>query len=157
MPKIEITTEINSTLEICFDLARSIDLHKISTAMTNEQAIAGRTTGLIELNEFVTWEATHFGIKQKLTSKITAFDRPFYFRDEQTKGIFKSFNHSHTFELVNGRVIMKDVFEYQSPFGFVGRILNTLVLTSYLRRFLEERNQIIKEFAESEKWKLVLS
>ncbi|MFM1999082.1 MAG: hypothetical protein RL204_1029 [Bacteroidota bacterium] len=156
MPKIEITTEINSTLEICFDLARSIDLHKISTAKTNEQAIAGRTTGLIELNESVTWEATHFGIKQKLTSKITAFDRPSYFRDEQTNGIFKSFNHSHTFELVDGRVIMKDVFEYESPFGFVGRIFNTLVLTSYLRRFLEERNRIIKEFAESEKWKLVL-
>ena len=156
MPKIEITTEVNSTLEICFDLARSIDLHKISTAKTNEQAIAGRTTGLIELNESVTWQATHFGIKQKLTSKITAFDRPFYFRDEQTEGIFKSFNHSHKFELVDGRVIMKDVFEYQSPFGFVGRIFNTLVLTSYLKRFLEERNRIIKEFAESEKWKLVL-
>lgn len=87
MPKIEITTEINSTLEICFDLARSIDLHKISTAKTNEQAIAGRTTGLIELNESVTWEATHFGIKQKLTSKITAFDRPFYFRDELWEAI----------------------------------------------------------------------
>ncbi len=156
MPKIEIATEINSTLEICFDLARSIDLHKISTAKTNEEAISGRTTGLIELNESVTWEATHFGIKQKLTSKITAFDRPFYFRDEQTEGIFKSFNHSHTFERINGLVIMKDVFEYQSPFGFVGRIFNTLVLTSYLKRFLEARNRIIKEFAETAKWKLVL-
>ena len=75
MPKIEITTEINSTLEICFDLARSIDLHKISTAKTNEEAISGRTTGLIELNESVTWEATHFGIKQKIPFH---FDRDFF-------------------------------------------------------------------------------
>lgn len=79
MPKIEIITEINSTIDICFDLSRSIDLHKISTAKTNEEAIAGRTTGLINLNETVTWQATHFGVRQKLTSQITAFNRPFFF------------------------------------------------------------------------------
>ena len=112
MPKIEITTEINSTKEICFDLARSIDLHKISTAPTNAEAIDGRTKGLINLNETVTWQATHFGIKQKLTTKITAFDKPNYFVDEQTKGIFKSIYHLHSFEIVENKVLMKDVFEF---------------------------------------------
>lgn len=82
MPKIELITQINSTLEICFDLSRSIDLHIISSAKTKEQAIAGRTNGLINLNEIVTWQATHFWIRQKLTSKITAFYRPNYFIDE---------------------------------------------------------------------------
>jgi len=72
MPKIILVTEINSTIEICFDLARSIDLHKISTAKKKEQAIAGKTSGLINLNEFVNWQATHFGIKQKRTSNFTA-------------------------------------------------------------------------------------
>ena len=156
MPRIEITTEINSTLEICFDLARSIDLHKISTAKTNEEAVEGKTSGLIGLNESVTWQATHFGIKQKLTSKITRFDRPFYFKDEQTNGAFKSFVHTHTFSQVGDKVIMKDVFEYQSPFGFAGKIFNALVLTNYMRKFLAERNHIIKEVAETDKWKLVL-
>src|SRR5690554_5662574 len=106
MPKIELITEINSTLEICFDLSRSIDLHKISTAQTNEQAIAGRTSGLINLNETVTWQATHFGVKQKLSSKITALERPNYFTDEQVKGIFKSIVHEHKFEKVGNMVIM---------------------------------------------------
>lgn len=156
MPKIELTIEINSTLEICFDLARSIDLHKISTAHTNEEAVAGTTSGLIGLNETVTWEATHFGINQRLTSKITAFDRPNYFTDEQTKGIFKSIFHEHIFEQVDDKVIMKDIFEFHSPFGVFGRIFNKLVLTSYLKKLLIDRNQIIKEFAETEKWKDVL-
>ena len=98
MPKIELTTYINSTIEICFDLATSIDLHKLSTSRTNEQAIAGIARGLIKLNETVTWEATHFGIRQQLTSKITAYDRPFHFRDEQIKGAFKSIKHDHYFE-----------------------------------------------------------
>lgn len=156
MPKIELITEINSTLEICFDLSRSIDLHKISTAQTNEQAIAGRTSGLINLNETVTWQATHFGVKQKLTSKITALERPNYFTDEQVKGIFKSIVHEHKFEKVGNMVIMKDIFEFHSPFGFLGKLFNQLVLTNYLKRLLINRNQIIKEFAETEKWKEVL-
>lgn len=156
MPKITLRTEIKSTIEICFDLARSIDLHKISTAKTNEEAIAGKTSGLIGLDEFVTWQATHFGLKQKLSSKITAFDRPNYFVDEQLKGAFKSFHHQHKFEQVENKVIMTDVFEFHAPFGIFGHAFNNLILTKYMRKLLVDRNKVIKEFAESEKWKLVL-
>jgi hypothetical protein len=60
MAEIILITRIKNEIQICFDLARSIDLHKISTAHTNETAIAGCTGGLIGLNEFVTWEAVHF-------------------------------------------------------------------------------------------------
>jgi ligand-binding SRPBCC domain-containing protein len=157
MPRIELTTEINSTIEICFDLARSIDLHKISIAKTNEQAIDGRTSGLIELNEFVTWEATHLGVKQKLTSKIMAYDRPCYFVDEQIKGPFKSIYHEHRFEEHATGVVMKDYFEFHSPFGLSGRLFNKIFLTNYLKKLLIERNYIIKEYAETEKWKWVLN
>lgn len=156
MPKIELLTEIKSTAEICFDLSRSIDLHKISTSQTKEQAVAGVTAGLINFNESVTWQATHFGVKQKLTSKITAFERPNYFVDEQTKGIFKYFVHTHEFKQLQGIVIMKDTFEFSSPFGIFGRVFDYLFLTQYLKNFLEKRNQIIKEFAETDKWKQVL-
>ena len=76
MPTIKLETHINAPIQLCFDLSTSIDLHKISTAATNEKAIAGTTEGLINLNECVTWEATHFGIRQQLTTKITGFDSP---------------------------------------------------------------------------------
>jgi hypothetical protein len=76
MPVIVLTISIDAPIDVVFDLARSIDLHLESTAQTNERAVAGRTTGLIGLGEEVTWEATHFGIRQRLTSKITQFDRP---------------------------------------------------------------------------------
>lgn len=62
MPKIELTTEINAPIEICFDLSRSIDLHQLSTAKTNEKAIKGVTAGLIGPDESVTWEAVHFAL-----------------------------------------------------------------------------------------------
>lgn len=147
MPNIEIITEINAPIDVCFDLARSIDLHRISTAKTNEQAINGKTSGLIELNEFVTWEAVHLGIKQKLTSRITAYKRPYYFVDEQVRGAFKSFYHKHTFEEIGERIIMKDYFEFHSPFGVFGKLFNKLFLTKYMERLLIERNSIIKEYA----------
>lgn len=156
MPTIELETFIKADIEICFDLARSIDLHTISTSKTNEKAIDGRTKGLIEANEFVTWEATHFGVRQRLTSKITAFEKPFHFRDEQSKGTFKSIKHDHYFEKKNDGTLMKDVFVYEAPFGFIGRIVEQLILTNYLKKFLVERNAIIKEYAETDLYKTLL-
>lgn len=157
MPKIELITTINAPINICFDLARSIDLHKITTAKTNEEAIAGKTSGLISLNEFVTWKATHLGISQKLTTKITAYKSPYFFVDEQIKGPFKYLYHKHVFEQVADKVIMKDYFEFHSPYGFFGHVFNNLYLTKYLENLLIERNEIIKEYAETDKWKLVLN
>ena len=144
MPIIRLVTEIKAPIHICFDLARSIDLHKLSTAHTKEKAVGGVTSGLISLGEEVTWQATHFGIRQKLTSKITAFEFPVYFRDEMVKGIFRKIEHDHRFEQKEETTIMTDQFEYESPGGMVGHVFNTIVLTRYLKRLLIKRNNMIK-------------
>ena len=156
MPTISLITEINAPIEICFDLSRSIDLHKYSMEHTKEEAIAGRKTGLIEDGEFVTWQAKHFGITQYLTSKISNFNRPYIFRDEQTKGIFDYFRHDHIFESKEDKTIMTDVFEYLAPFGFLGRIADRWFLEKYMTNLLLRRNKVIKEFAESDKWREIL-
>lgn len=98
MPRIIIELIINAPREIVFDLARSIDFHKESTKYTKEEAIAGKTSGLLELGESVTWRAKHFGLWLELESKITEFDYPNYFVDEMQKGNFKSFRHKHIFK-----------------------------------------------------------
>ena len=82
MPTIVIFTKIKTKKKLVFDLSRSIDLHKISTKKTNEKAIAGKTAGLIGLNETVTWRAKHLGIYQNFTSKVTGCDASDYFADE---------------------------------------------------------------------------
>jgi len=156
MPVITIDTEIYNDIEICFDLSRSIDLHQISTSKTNEIAIDGRTSGLISLGETVTWQATHFGIRQKLKSIISAYDRPYHFRDEQVKGAFKNFTHDHYFEFRDNKTFVKDIFEFESPFGLIGKAFNSLILTKYMTDFLTKRNLVIKGFAESDRWKEIL-
>ncbi|MEM1325773.1 MAG: SRPBCC family protein [Bacteroidota bacterium] len=156
MPIIRLETYIEGSIEVVFDLSRSIDLHKYSAQATNEEAIAGVTSGLIGLGESVTWRAKHFGIYQRLTSKITAFQRPDYFVDEMEKGVFKSFKHEHIFEEQEGQTLMIDVFHYISPLGFLGRMADKLFLENYMKAFLEKRNEVIKEVAETDKWKEIL-
>lgn len=149
MPTIRLHTLIKSSPEIVFDLSRDIDFHQKSAVGTKEKAISGRTTGLIELGETVTWQATHFGIKQKLTTEITHFEYPSFFVDEMTKGIFKSFIHKHLFKKIKEGTEMIDIFSYQSPLGIIGKFADILFLKSYLKRFLEIRNQAIKDYAEN--------
>ena len=156
MPIIKLETKINAPVERVFDLARSIDLHKDSMTQYDEKAVAGVTSGLINMNETVTWEATHFFVKQNLTSKITAFDRPKYFRDSMISGVFERFDHDHYFDGDDTATTIRDVFDYDSPLGILGNIADFLLVESHLREMLEERNALIKRVAESEDWRKFL-
>jgi len=150
MPRIVLVVDIAAPIERCFDLCRSIDAHVQSAAATGERAVAGVTTGLMRLGETVTWEARHFGVRQRLTSRITAYDRPRHFRDSQVRGAFARFDHDHEFEpLPDGRTRMRDVFDYTAPLGLLGRLADSLFLAAYMRRFLEARNRELVRLAES--------
>jgi len=156
MPIIKLKTLIKSDIQTVFDLSLSIDLHKISTAQTKEEAIAGVISGVIRENESVTWRAKHFGFYHTLTTKITAYNTPNYFMDEMTQGIFKKLKHQHFFKEVDDMVEMIDVFEYKPPLGILGKFADFLFLKNYMTKFLKQRNQTIKEFAETEMWREVL-
>lgn len=150
MPIITLETSIACPVSVAFDLSRNIDLHVDSLEHTNEKAIAGRTSGLIELSESVTWRAKHFGVYQNFTSRITEMDPPSYFVDEMTKGAFKSFRHEHHFTQQGNVTLMKDVVTFTSPLGLLGKIANVLFLERYLINLLKTRNELIKKLAEKQ-------
>ena len=152
MPVIDITTQISAPIQRVFDLSRSVDLHAASTAQTGEHAVAGVTSGLMSLGQEVTWRARHFGIWQRLTSRITVFDPPTHFRDSLVRGAFRRFDHDHFFSQSGEVTTMRDVCDFQSPLGFLGRIADYLVLTHYLSHFLTTRNATIKKAAETDEW-----
>jgi len=156
MTTITLITKIKAPVQICFDLSRSIDFHQHTTRQSGERAIGGRTTGLIEEGEFVTWEAIHFAIKQKLTTRIVEMNAPYYFFDRMTQGAFMSMEHSHSFAEADEQTIMSDIFSYEVPFGLAGRLFNIVVLKRYMTDLLNERNQMIKQAAESGEWKKFL-
>jgi ligand-binding SRPBCC domain-containing protein len=156
VPLIELSTRIRAPRERCFDLARSIDFHVVTATGTQEKAIAGRLSGLIEAGETVTWRARHFGVWQRLTSLMTIVEPPGHFQDVMTEGAFALLKHDHYFDELEGVTTMADRFEFRAPLGPLGRLAEALFLTRYMQRFLEERARILAHAAESEEWRRYL-
>ena len=148
MTTINLTTKIKAPKQIVFDASRNIDIHQQSASKSNEKAIEGVTSGLINLNETVTWRGKHFGFYLTHKSRITAMNLHDYFVDEMERGKFKTFKHEHFFEEESVFTIMKDKLQYETPFGMFGELFDILFLEKHLTRFLLERNKILKEVSE---------
>ncbi|MEQ1633812.1 MAG: SRPBCC family protein [Planctomycetota bacterium] len=161
MPVVELLTEIRAPIERVFDLCRSIDAHVASAQSTGERAtgeraVGGRARGLMELGDEVTFSARHLGRRWQLTSRIVAFDRPRYFRDAQVRGVFLRFHHDHYFELRGEMTVVRDVFDWTSPGGVLGRLADAVVVHRHMRAFLTQRMAVLKQLAESEGWRRFL-
>lgn len=150
MTKITLQTKIKAPIETVFNLSRDIDIHLLSTSQTNEEAIAGKTSGLIELNETVTWKGKHFGIYLHHKSVISSMIFPSHFVDKMQEGAFKSFKHKHYFSFENGFTIMDDEIYYETPFGSFGKLFDKILLKKYLTDLIQKRNQVIKEITEKQ-------
>lgn len=151
MTTINLITKINAPKQIVFDLSRNIDVHQNSVSQTNEKAIAGVTSGLINYNETVTWRGKHFGIYLTHKSRMTAMDLYDYFVDEMEEGKFKSFKHEHSFVEKEGKTVMIDNLNYEKPFGIFGKFFNKIILKKHLTNFIQERNRVLKKLAENQK------
>lgn len=157
MPLIETRTKIKADIKTCFDLARDIDLYQKSLKKSNEIAIAGKTTGLVEANDFIVWEATHFGFVRHLNLKVTEFESPYLFVDEMVDGYYKAYKHEHIFKVLKNKnngssdstTVMIDRFYFQSSFGAVGKVVDWLFLKRYMTKLLLTRNKLLKQQAES--------
>lgn len=149
MPTIRLETPIHAPPERCFDLSISVDAHAQSQASAHERPIAGVLAGEMRLGDTVTWEAVHFGVKQHLTSRITAYDRPSSFTDELVAGIFEQLHHVHSFVAQPYGTLMIDVFTFRAPLGVLGRLAEIMFLTRYMRGLLVARNHYLKQTAES--------
>ena len=156
MPIIRLETFVEAPIDRVFDLARSIDLHTETMTASSERAVGGVTTGLIELGQTVTWEAVHFGFRQRLTSKIAICERPYHLRDIMVEGAFAEFTHDHHFSEIENGTLMTDVFDYRSPLGTLGSVADALFLKGYMTRLLAERNRVLKEVAEGDLWQKFL-
>jgi ligand-binding SRPBCC domain-containing protein len=142
--------EIAAPIDTCYRLARDINIHTQTVwKHTKEQAIDGVTSGPIGKGQTVTFEATHFGIRQQLTSLITEFKEPSLFVDEMQRGAFKSLRHIHEFKEHNGYTMMTDTLKFEAPYGLIGWIVERLILKNYMRKFLEHRNIELKRIAEN--------
>jgi uncharacterized protein (UPF0548 family)/ligand-binding SRPBCC domain-containing protein len=134
-----VRTRTRIPADALFAASVDIDAHVDSMAHSRERAVAGVTTGRIGPGESVTWRARHFGVWFTMTSRITEWDAPRRFVDEQVRGPFRVFRHEHRFETDAEGTLMTDVISVSSP--VFGRLAERLVLVPYLRRLIAQRNR----------------
>jgi hypothetical protein len=159
MIHLEEITVIEAPIDRCFDLSRSVEVHLLANIHSGEQALAigGVTSGLVALNQQVTWRAKHFGTWQNLTSRYTAMQPPTYFQATMIEGIFRSMKADHYFRtLPSGATEMKDDFRVAAPLPILGPLAEALFLRRYMLALLRERNTVIKQLAESTDWQQYL-
>jgi ligand-binding SRPBCC domain-containing protein len=116
---------------------------------THERVVTSIASDLLGPGAIVTWEATHLGQRLRLMSKVTQFDAPRSFEDEQIAGPFESFWHRHEFSAENGVTVMTDLVRYRVPFGLIGSLVERVLLDRYLRGLLERRAAHLRALAES--------
>jgi ligand-binding SRPBCC domain-containing protein len=149
VPLIRIETRIAAPSSVCFDVMRDAGLHMKSLAYSGERAVAGRTSGLFEQGDEVTWEARHFGVRQRLSVRVIRCQPPALFEDVQVRGAFRAFKHVHRFLDAADGTVMVDEFDYRTPFGFLGRLADALFLERYMRNLLERRAAFLRTEAEA--------
>ncbi|MGG1517897.1 SRPBCC family protein [Paenibacillus oryzisoli] len=142
---------VKAPMAVCFDAARDITYHGQTVwPWTKERAVDGRVRGLIENGETVTFEARHFGIRQRLTAKVTSMNKPASFVDAMTKGAFRYLTHTHEFEEAAEGTLMRDILDFSSPYGWVGLAFDKLVLKRYMRAFIRYRQRTLKRVIEQQ-------
>ncbi len=149
MPRIVVRTFVRAPQQVVFDAARDADLHTKTTKHTREKIVAGRCEGLFELGDEVTFEATHFFIRQRLRVRIVEMQPPHRFSDEMLSGAFQSLRHVHLFEESGNGTRMTDVLTWVAPLGWLGKAADRLFLVRYMQRFLERRNCALKAIVEA--------
>lgn len=158
MPTIVVNTDVAAPIHRCFDLARCVEFHCFSMRHTGERAVAGTTSGLLNLHDQITWEGRHLFIRQRLTSRITAMDTPHSFTDEMVRGAFHSFHHEHRFETIAPqRTRVTDTFTFRSPLGPLGHLADALFLTRHMRTLLANHQHTLKATLESDHWRQFLT
>jgi ligand-binding SRPBCC domain-containing protein len=148
---IQVTSSILiiATRERCFDLARDMKTHAETMRQSNERIVSAPESGVLRLGDEVTFEAVHFGIRQRLTSKIVEFDRPDSFTDEMQKGAFKSLRHTHQFVAESAGTKMIDTLEIEAPLGPLGWIAERVFLRRYMKQLIEQRGRELKQLVEN--------
>lgn len=146
----EVVTAVTAAPSVLFDLALDVDVHAASLAGSDERATTSTGRRCLQLGEEVTFAARHVGVRWRMTSRITAYERPWRFVDEQVRGPFALLRHEHRFEpLGPGRTRATDRMTIALAGGRAGGLVTRRVVAPYLRRLLRRRADHLRRVAES--------
>jgi ligand-binding SRPBCC domain-containing protein len=85
------------------------------------------------------------GIPLRWQTEILEVDEYKSFVDNQNKGPYKLWHHTHLFEPVNGGVKMTDIVKYELPLGVLGTIAHAAFVKNKLNHIFDYRFKKVEE------------
>ena len=143
---LKYETFIPTTLDKAWDFFTSpLNLVKITPpemkfVVTSEYSASNKVYAGMIITYFI---SPLLGIKLRWMTEITHVKEMDYFVDEQRFGPYALWHHQHHFKEVEGGVMMTDIVNYAVPYGFLGRIANTLFVKKKLKEVFTFREQAI--------------
>ena len=79
-------------------------------------------------------------------TEITHVKENKYFVDEQRIGPYKIWHHEHIFKpLDDKKILVTDIITYVPPFGFIGKILNKILIKNKVEDIFDYRERILED------------
>ncbi len=83
------------------------------------------------------------GMPVRWTTLITAYDPPRGFVDQQLRGPYSFWHHTHAFRAVDGGTEMTDTVRYLLPFGPLGALAHAVAVRRQLEGIFDHRSRVI--------------
>lgn len=155
MPSIHLTTFIKAPADRVFDLARNLTLYKKLLQQRKELLSSGSASHLPSTGDTVTVHAKHLGKTRSVILRVMEMDKPRLYVEEQVKGDLGSFRHERHFMVADNGTFLIDKLEVEPPRDLLGRLIGKYYIKRYVEKLVQQRNDLIRQYAESEKWRAV--
>ena len=145
---------INSDLETVWNFMRSpLNLQKITPSYLSFQVLTTKDN----LKEMYSGQIIEYyvkpiaGVKLHWVTEITHVENLRFFVDEQRFGPYRFWHHQHHLKEVANGVEMIDIVHYKLPLGFLGRLLNKIMVARQLKGIFDYRHKKIDELFNQQK------
>lgn len=120
------------------------NLEKITPSLLSFKVV---TAGPIEMKPgtLIDYKLKVRGVPIRWRTLIATWEPPNRFTDEQLKGPYKRWHHTHTFTEENGGTRCDDLVEYAPPGGPLAPLINRLVVQKDVEKIFAHRAKILEE------------
>ncbi len=148
--KIETVQHVNTSVEECWDFFSSPKNLQTITLDNMSFEIQDFDGKRMYQGQIITYTLKPLlGIKINWVTIITVCKENKYFIDEQRFGPYALWHHKHFFEPTEDGTKMTDIVHYALPLGYLGRLMNRLVVRSKLKTIFDYRHNKIEELFNS--------
>jgi ligand-binding SRPBCC domain-containing protein len=146
--EINMKQYINKPIEVVFEFFSKPENLEVITPESLSFNILTPIPIRMEKGSLIDYTISLFGISIHWRTLITDYEPPFRFVDQQIKGPYAFWHHTHTFQSVEGGVEIIDSVKYSLPFGWLGILAHSIWVRNNLERIFEHRKAVIQNYFE---------